>query len=652
MRTRLAISVFVFAACAKPAPTPVAEEASKEEAAIPGLQFKGPITFVDHAEILYAQRQLARRDEVLQMRLDRRGDLRTLSLTKVMVAEGEPFAMALAAIDRYKTALGVERMEEWVLDRALEDGAALHVRVQQVHDGVAVDDRQIDVHFLRDGSGQAQLTQITGSGAAIDAAPTASVSSEAAITAARARLAPDGVYETTAALRFFRGDDGVYRLAHRVDVNTADHTTTRSIYVDAATGAVIAEHDRLAQAHVQAFVYPHNSTVGDREWLPMANLSLSNGSASAVTDKNGNHSLSGDVSFIFKGPFVEAIDEDASAYQFTGSGNASVEFGRFDKKNGALAVFVHVNRIHDWFFDTFGYQRLNGGIKAYVHVEDCLFNAYAHGTSYLRFGDGCGLYDYAQNADYVFHEYTHLVTNSIVDVDYSTQNEAGAFSEGNSDYFACTALDNDVWGENPIGVFERPCNNTKRYEKDYSGEAHSGAPLYSGSVWELRKQFGKSVADTVAYYGMFYMPKHPMLIDTRDALMAADREKFAGAHVTAIQQAFDKHGINDALQVFITTDNRYPKMLPFEATLTAHAQGFDRHSVKYEWEFGDGTTAAGDEVYKKFTKKPASAKVTVSDATGTKLFAEVTLSGCNAAGEPWPLALVGFLLLALRRRRR
>ncbi|MCC6809039.1 MAG: M36 family metallopeptidase [Deltaproteobacteria bacterium] len=643
----------VLTACTAPTP----EKPEVKEAPATGLEIQGPVTFVGPA--LRAQKFLADKAEVLKLRLDQRGELRTLALDRIVVSAAAPYDMALSALERYAPALGLDGVtrttltERFGLERSLDDDGGLHVRLRQMHAGVALDDRTIEVHFVRAGDAYA-LVHVTGSPATLaDVQTTAAVDEKAALAAALARLPADVELTFSHALRFHRGDDGVYRLAHRIDAETADHALNRSIYVDAQDGHVLGEDDRVAQGKVEGFVFPENSTVSDRAWLPLANLTVSNSQGSGTTDEKGEHGVSGDVTFMYKGPFVEAIDDDEPEYVYHGSGNARLEFGRFDKKNSALAVFVHMNRMHDFFKARFGFARLDKVVKGYVHSEDCLFNAYAHGTSYLRFGDGCGLYDYAQSADYVFHEYTHLVTNSIVDVDYSTRNEAGAYSEGNSDYFACSALDNDVWGENPIGVFERPCNNDNRYEDDYSGESHSGAQIFSGSVWELRKQFGKLVADDLAYTAMFYMPKRPMLVDTRDALAAADRAKYAGAHVVAIEQAFDKHGVNDALQLFITSDNMFPKMFPFEATVTAHAQGFERATVRYDWEFSDGTKATGDSVFHRFEKKPATAKVTVQDGKGTKLFAEVTLKGCNGSGgAPWTFLLALSLVILRARRRR
>jgi hypothetical protein len=150
------------------------------------------------------------------------------------------------------------------------------------------------------------------------------------------------------------------------------------------------------------------------------------------------------------------------------------------------------------------------------------------------------------------------------------------------------------------------------------------------------------------------MPRRPTLIDARDAIVAADRARFAGTHVDAIRAGFDRHGINDQLQVFITTDLNVPARIPQQVTITAHAQGFNRQSVHYHWEFGDGAQADGDEVTHTFESKPMSAKVTVTDGDGRSSFAEITLAGCNSLGGVHGLAsvLVGLLFTrALRRRR-
>src|SRR5262245_29184881 len=99
--------LIVLTACATATPEPAPPPSEPAH-----LEITGPLRFVDHAEILYAQRELARRDEVLQLRLDRRGDLRTLALERITVSVGEPYAMAIAAVERYKNALGVENVKD------------------------------------------------------------------------------------------------------------------------------------------------------------------------------------------------------------------------------------------------------------------------------------------------------------------------------------------------------------------------------------------------------------------------------------------------------------------------------------------------------------------------------------------------------------
>ncbi len=665
--------VVAMAACAKPAPAPAPEpqaEAAQTEAeaavpAAPVFEILGPVRLVDAPKRLRAQKLLAGLPGVQRLRLDDFGEVRTLTLYGDTLSPGAPFDMALEALALYSSALGFEGMDRAgiaarvVLDRVIFDDSVMHVRVRQMHEGIAMDDRSIDVHVQL--GEPARLLAISGS-AALPAhieAPEPVVPQSEALIAAVKMLSITLAPEFTTSLRYI-DVEGKSLLAWRIDVRAEG--VSEVLYVSAQTGVFLRKDEKIKHGTALGFTYPVNKLAGPRAWMPLSNLYVTpdDFGSQLTTDRNGMFAANGQVSFFFRGPYARVHNEatGVSNFSYVGDAEARIEFPEGDTHEAELSVWTNINRVHDFLKDNFGYAGMDRQLPVYVHSDVC--NAYADPEAWdLHFGV-CGTpessryWDLAFSAEVNIHEYLHLVADDIVKLRFSCSGESGAYGEGLSDYFACSITDEPRIGEDSGGMMGRSCENTMQYARDYDGECHDGAFLFSGSMWDLREREGKNVADALAFWSMYYTPERPTLIDVRDAVIAADRARFAGAHEQAILQAFSGHGVNDELVVFVTTDNPAPLLRPFQATVVAHAQGFDRRTVQYAWSFDDGSSATGDEVVHTVRKKSGFAKVRVSDAAGTTETGEVHFrSMCSQSGSPaWLVLALAGLLIGRRRRLR
>lgn len=590
------------------------------------------------------------------LRLDRQGQLASLRL-KQRILEQDPVQRTQEVAVSLKEALLIDDPQDLQIERNDQRAQHQRLRLRQLHRGVPLDDVRIDLHF-REGSAQdTELHYITGAGVPNQFI----VESESDLTEGMAKQKArillgrsELAWELTPQL-VYRKTETTYELAWRIEAVSAVGPFAETLWLKAdQTGMLVERVNRIRQDSAEALIHRINPSAGPREWTGLPHLSLTNaaGQVLGTTDRNGNHSVGGSITLnSLMGPFAAVESPRENNFSYSGSANARIQLAANDPNISELSAFYFINQAHDWFKDRHGFSGLDRPIQVIVHEEDCLFNAYAYNDTRIGFGNGCGIYDFAQTADVAFHEYAHSVVHNIADLDYSPYTEAGAYNEGNADYFSCTMTNDPNHGENMTGVFTRRCDSNDRVDRDYNGEAHSGATIYSGIMWKLRTQFGAAIADQLAFTTMSYLPRKPYFLDVRDAVLEADEELYGLSHRDAIMAAFAAHGINDEAQVFVATDQWQPKSAPFVVNLTAHAQGFNTQSLNFNWEFGDGSTDQGEYVEHQFTKKPYTAKVTASDDSGLSRFHEVTFNGCSSAGNPSAFGLI-LAVIAIRRLRR
>jgi hypothetical protein len=206
------------------------------------------------------------------------------------------------------------------------------------------------------------------------------------------------------------------------------------------------------------------------------------------------------------------------------------------------------------------------------------------GTSYPN-GDPFAPTDVGDEADTVYHEYTHGLSNRLV-VDATGNStlgdvEAGAMGEAWSDWYAMDylvahGLQRDVKGKTNIVIFQfdgagtaldrtepidckvgvdvKICNGGSTGHlggysyKDYSKvigipEVHADGEIWSQTLWDLRDKVGSKVAESLVTRAMELSPSNPSYLDERNAILMADTVVFGRKYENTIWRVFAHRGM-------------------------------------------------------------------------------------------------------------
>ena len=199
------------------------------------------------------------------------------------------------------------------------------------------------------------------------------------------------------------------------------------------------------------------------------------------------------------------------------------------------------------------------------------------------------------DASVLLHEYTHGLSNRlVVDADgNSTLNslQAGAMGEAWSDYYAMDYLvtrhfqrDTSAAGQIfegqylmggqkdtdgnlvpfrsmamdcPVGSGNKACFDTYNPDADIQGgytygdlvdiagaaEVHSSGEVWAQTLWDIRKAFGHSVADSIITRGMSLSANDPSMLDMRNAILQADLVGYNGSHTDRLWDIFANRGM-------------------------------------------------------------------------------------------------------------
>jgi extracellular elastinolytic metalloproteinase len=210
-------------------------------------------------------------------------------------------------------------------------------------------------------------------------------------------------------------------------------------------------------------------------------------------------------------------------------------------------------------------------------------------TSYSNNGDPFSPTNVGDEADTVYHEYTHGLSNRLnVDVQgHSTLGggQAGAMGEAWSDWYAMDYLVDrhlqkdrrkkadvrlfvyDGKGVNfdrtePIDCkvgqtdaklcrdrFVRPVHRGGYTYADYGQvccggpEVHADGEIWAQTLWSLRAKLGSKKTESLVTRAMELAPYNPSFIDMRNAILVADQSRNHGADQDAIWKVFASRGM-------------------------------------------------------------------------------------------------------------
>ncbi len=207
------------------------------------------------------------------------------------------------------------------------------------------------------------------------------------------------------------------------------------------------------------------------------------------------------------------------------------------------------------------------------------------GTPYGYNGDPFSPTNVGDEADTVYHEYTHGLSNRLnVDVrGRSTLGpvQAGAMGEGWSDWYAMDYLVKkhfqrdrarkadvrlfiyDGLGVNfdrtepidcKVGQATRLCNGGATSHRggytyrDYGQvvggpEVHGDGEIWSQTLWDLRRRLGSRTSEALVTRAMELAPYNPSFVDMRNAILVADTAVYHSHHHAAIWKVFAHRGL-------------------------------------------------------------------------------------------------------------
>jgi len=406
--------------------------------------------------------------------------------------------------------------------------------------------------------------------------------------------------------------------------------------IDANTGALLARHsltDFAATADV--FDYHPGAAVGGTQtpvdisrWLAASATTLTGPNAHAYADPNDDGNTdgapvdigpSGGGNWIYlQTPVLPASGQFCSSFTATCTWDGA-NFGTTEPTNRAEAttqVFYYVNTFHDWLAqDPIDFTASSGNFERGGPFGDDPVQAEADdggGTdnaNMTTFGEGTSprmqMYLFQRlsgapwpavnggdDASVVYHEYTHGLSNRLVDPLHAQgleTNQSAAMGEGWSDWYAMDYLvahgfasdtgadgevrvgeyvtDNSVRGirhqplDCSVGSGASACvgSATARHSGGFtyadlgrvggfdsstpSFEVHDDGEIWSETLWDLRKALGAVTARRLITDGMRFSPLNPSYLDERDAILLADQADDGGAHHDAIWQVFAARGM-------------------------------------------------------------------------------------------------------------
>jgi hypothetical protein len=213
-----------------------------------------------------------------------------------------------------------------------------------------------------------------------------------------------------------------------------------------------------------------------------------------------------------------------------------------------------------------------------MYLQHIPFSSYPDGDAFSPTNVG-------DEADTVYHEYTHGLSNRLV-VDASGRStlgrvQAGAMGEAWSDWYAMDYLvDQGLQQDRPIsgdvvlfqydgdGVFldrtmpidcavgAKTARCTSQFDGSRGGytyadygkvvgfpEVHSDGEIWAQTLWDLRNKLGSSVSESLVTRAMELSPANPSFLDERNAILLADMAVHHGRHQDAIWRVFAHRGM-------------------------------------------------------------------------------------------------------------
>lgn len=412
--------------------------------------------------------------------------------------------------------------------------------------------------------------------------------------------------------------NGNYAIAFKTDVYSQTPLARKFVYVDAVTGKVIKERNRIHNADVvgsAATKYSGTQVI----------TADSIGAGSYILTDNGRNVHTFDLNNAY---FI------SSAVDFTDTDNY---WNNVNAQQDEVAGDAHwaAESFYDYFSTTFGinsYDNAGSPLNTYVHYGVNYDNAFWDGTS-ISCGDGNGSNHTPHTAlDIIAHEFSHGIIENTANLVGSY--ESGSLSESYGDifgtaveYYAKPGSANYTFGEN-ISTSSTPyrsLSNPNQYSHPdtYLGTNWATGPADNGGIhtnngvqnywFYLLTNGGSGVNDIGSSYsvtgiGMLkavsiayrtltvYLTTNSQYTDARTYSIqaAVDLYGACSAEAVATQNAWYAVGVgtaasNSPVVASFSTDIQYSCSVPTTVNFTDLSQNA---TTSHTWYFGDGDSSS------------------------------------------------------------
>lgn len=467
--------------------------------------------------------------------------------------------------------------------------ASQHVRFQQYLFGYPVFGGVVSAHFDRDGTLRRVHSRYDGRVPAV-ARGAGALGADAARELARQHVVqaeggmPAGLTVRSSRQLWYPLTDGTLALAWEVGLTADRPALDVLIYVDVATGAVVAAQDRLVNWVIgSGAVFRPNpiqasgdATITDASSAKYVNSLLSSVSLPGLAEGTGllvgrfaDVSVPQPPSPPYFPPYPPA-NEPSRTYFY------DVSDDRFTQVNAYYAIDSAQRYLRALGFSDD--RTVPNGIRsyptiAYTHWSDDDVSFFRPSTDTLHFGYG-GIPD-AEDGDIVVHEYGHAVQYAqnpnwgcmAVQPPYPAGRcQMRAMGEGFSDYLAAVVhaafgdpayqsvnaacvgeWDSTAYRANPpLPTCLRRVDSDRTFPADpadLSGDIYEDGQIWSRALWDIRNALGGGVASQIILEHHFSLPIDATMPQAALEVLEVDAEFFGGANEAALRHVFCARGI-------------------------------------------------------------------------------------------------------------
>jgi M6 family metalloprotease-like protein len=489
-------------------------------------------------------------------------------------------------------------LDDMRLTAERSSAAGGHVELQQVVNGLPVENAKVHVNLSKDG----RILEVQSSYAPFAAtAVTPSITREQAIEAAIAEFLraaahptpgkPTGQREQRPPPRVDRGAlkldsepavDDVYfaverqlRRAYKVVVRAKVPFGVREVIVDADNGGILRSRDLVSYDDTTGQVFIPNPVNS----LNNNNLTDSNYAGQANTGNNPNPyytrqllSLDPPVGGKYKltGPFV-TLEEIEDPTHSPPTESSSFVYQRDNANFDDVMVYYHI----DWmqrYIQLLGFINVNnrrvrvdshgfpssdpncGPTDANGDCDNSHYVPDGSGSGYIAYGRG-GVDD-DEDADIIAHEYGHSIQDNSNPGAYPSSDNPGAMGEGFGDYWAVSMYsaetianghtqacvgewDATFYASGTPHCLRRVDENLTMDNYVPGGDVHTNGEIWSRTLFDLFGTLGRTTADRLVLQSHFNVPSTgPTFKQAADAMLTADLQLFFGTHIAQLCTEF------------------------------------------------------------------------------------------------------------------